>query len=109
MARARTAAQKSALRKAQLASARKRKGKHINGGVRVGAAIAGGLIASNVASAVTMRAGPGISVPIGIGTGIGTGIAISGSIKKHNAKVAKRNTKRTVRHGHSAQKGRKIA
>ena len=108
MARAHTMTpgRRAALKKAQLASARKRKGHKIHGSVRIGGAIAGGLIASNLASGLTMRAGPGISVPIGIGVGIGTGIAINGGIKKHNAKVNKR---RTVSHGHKAQKGRRIA
>jgi len=104
-----TPGRRAALKKAQLASARKRKGhKKPIGKLGHSAAIVGGaILGGNAAALVSAKAGRlGLAGPASIAGAVGGGIVAHKQIKKTNKK---RLAKRTVKRGHSAQKGRKIA
>lgn len=116
MARAHTMtpARRAALRKAQLASARKRKGKHKKpiGSLGHAAAVVGTYVAAgNVGTYVGMRAhmSPGVAWAGGLAAGVGSAVAVHKKIKKVNRKRSAAMRRKTTGHGHSAQKGRRIA
>ena len=117
MARAHTMTpgRRAALKKAQLASARKRKGKHKKpiGSVGHTAAVVGGaLLGGNAGALVAAKAGLlNLAGPASFAGAVGGGIAAHRKINRVNAKrrTAKKVARKTVRHGHAAQKGRRIA
>ena len=87
MARAMTPARRAALRKAQLASARKRKGKHKKpiGSLGHAAAVVGTYVAAgNVGTYVGMRAhmSPGVAWAGGVAAGVGSAVAVHKKIKR---------------------------
>lgn len=109
-----TPARRAALKKAQLASARKRKGKRpkndVNAGLRA-AAVVGTYLAVRNGTAVGVYAATGqrainTARLAGVAAGVGAGVAVNRKINNINTK--RQLARKTVAHGRAAQKGRRI-